>query len=89
MDPLAAHACSCVDEEHPSAQRGRRLGRHGLCRSTVHGARSVSRRMGHRTLSSGELPLPAGNAQFATSVERFLGLEHVGRHCLTAPVLGL
>jgi hypothetical protein len=58
-------------------------------RSTVHGARSVSRRMGHRPLSSGELPLPAGNAQFATSVERFLGLEHVGRHCLTAPVLGL
>jgi hypothetical protein len=42
-----------------------------------------------RPLSTGELPLPAGNAQFATSVERFLGLEHVGRHCLTAPVLGL
>jgi hypothetical protein len=43
----------------------------------------------HRALRNDELPLPARNAQFATSVERFLGLEHVGRHCLAAPLLGL
>ena len=35
------------------------------------------------------LPLPARNAQFATSVERFLGIEHVRRHCFAAPFLGL
>jgi hypothetical protein len=43
----------------------------------------------HRTLRRDELTLPARNAQFATSVERFLGLEHVGLHCLAAPLLGL
>ena len=37
IDPPAAQARSCIDEEHPSAQRGRRPGRHGFGRSTVHG----------------------------------------------------
>jgi hypothetical protein len=36
-----------------------------------------------------ESSFAARNAQFATSVERFLGFEHVGRHCLATPFLGL
>jgi hypothetical protein len=43
----------------------------------------------HKTFRNDELPVPARNAEFATSVERFLGLQHVGRHCFAAPLLGL
>jgi hypothetical protein len=39
--------------------------------------------------AGGELPLPARNAEFATSVERFLGLEHVRSHCFAASILRL
>jgi hypothetical protein len=39
-------------------------------------------------LRSNRLPLPARNAQFATSIERFASLEHIGRHCLATPILG-
>jgi hypothetical protein len=43
----------------------------------------------HKTFRSDELPVPARNAEFATSEERFLGLQHVRRHCFAAPLLGL
>jgi hypothetical protein len=43
----------------------------------------------HGMLRSGELPLPARNAEFATSVERFLGIEHIRSHCLAPPILSL
>jgi hypothetical protein len=43
----------------------------------------------HKTFRNDELPVPARNAEFAASVERFLGLQHVGRHCFAAPLLGL
>jgi hypothetical protein len=39
--------------------------------------------------AGGELPLPARNAQFATSVERFLGLEPVRSHRFAASILSL
>jgi hypothetical protein len=32
---------------------------------------------------------PARNTQFATSVERFFGLEHIGSHCFAAAILSL
>jgi hypothetical protein len=51
-----------------------------LVRSDVHA---------HVMLPSDQLPLPARNAQFATSVERFLGLEHIRSHCFAAPILSL
>ncbi len=39
--------------------------------------------------AGGELPLPARNPQFTTSVERFLGLDHVRSHCFAASILSL
>jgi hypothetical protein len=42
--------------------------------------------MGRRMLIKSSFA--ARNAQFATSVERFLGFQHVGRHCLATPFLG-
>jgi hypothetical protein len=80
------HMCVC-HHSHGNVQQG--VAAVSLRDCAVRGSnQSDPRGLGKSDVDQ-ESRFAARNAQFATSVERFLGFEHVGRHCLATPFLGL
>ena len=79
------HMCVC-HHSHGNVQQG--VAAVSLRDCAVRGSnQSDPRGLGKSDVDQ-ESRFAARNAQFATSVERFLGFQHVWRHCLATPFLG-